>query len=183
MTISSTTGLDLATLSAGLLVLRLVLGLAMAAHGAQKVFGWFGGYGLAGTGGFFEQMGFRPGKVFAALEGSGEVASGLLVAFGLLGPVGPAIMISLMLVAILTVHRANGFFVADNGIEHPFLYAAGALGLALTGFGAYSLDALVGLEGLASPTFAAVAVALGVLAGLGALVLRRPVAQAAQAHG
>ena len=183
MTITSTTGLDLAAVSAGLLVLRLVLGLAMAAHGAQKVFGWFGGYGLAGTGGFFEQMGFRPGKVFAALEGSGEVASGLLVAFGLLGPVGPAIMISLMLVAILTVHRANGFFVADNGIEHPFLYAAGALGLALTGFGAYSLDALVGLEGLASPTFAALAVALGVLAGLGALVLRRPVAQAAQAHG
>jgi putative oxidoreductase len=182
MTISSTTGLDLATISAGLLVARLVLGLGMAAHGAQKVFGWFGGYGLAGTGGFFEQLGFRPGKAFAAVEGLGEVVSGLLVAFGLLGPVGPAMMISLMLVAMAAVHWHHGFFVADNGIEHPLLYAAGALALAFTGFGAYSLDALVGLDGLASPTFAALAVIVGVVGGLGALVLRRPVAQAAAAQ-
>jgi len=183
MTITSTPGLDLATVSVGLLMLRLVLGLSMAAHGAQKIFGWFGGYGLAGTGGFFEQLGFRPGRAFAAVEGSGEIASGLLVAFGLLGPVGPAIMISLMLVAMLTVHRANGFFVATNGLEHPLLYAAGALGLAFTGSGAYSLDVLVGLEGLASPGVASLAVIVGVLAGLGALVVRQPMAQAAQAHG
>ena len=73
----------------GLLVARMVLGLLIAAHGAQKLFGWFGGYGLAGTGGFFEQLGFRPGRFFAATAGTTEVVGGLLVAFGLLGPIGP----------------------------------------------------------------------------------------------
>ena len=84
---------------AGLLVLRLVLGLYMAAHGAQKLFGWFGGYGLTGTGEFMVQLGFRPGRLFAGVAASTEVASGLLVALGLLGPVGPALMISVMIVA------------------------------------------------------------------------------------
>jgi putative oxidoreductase len=184
MTTASPTGLDLAALSGGLLVLRLVLGLSMAAHGAQKVFGWFGGYGLAGTGGFFEQLGFRPGRAFAAVEGLGEIASGLLVTFGVYGPVGPAIMISLMLVAMVTVHGRNGFFVSNNGIEHPLLYATGALALAFTGFGQYSLDAVLGLTGLTSPALAAGAVIVGVLGGLGALVVRRPPApKPAEAHG
>src|SRR5205823_3541045 len=83
----------------GLLVARLVLGLLMAAHGAQKLFGWFGGYGLTGTAGFFEQLGFRPGRLFAAAAAVGEVVSGVLVALGLFGPVGPALMLSVMIVA------------------------------------------------------------------------------------
>jgi putative oxidoreductase len=183
MTIPSTTPVDLASLSAGLLIVRLVLGLGIAAHGAQKLFGWFGGYGLAGTGGFFEGLGFRPGKAYAAADGLGEFGGGLLVALGLLGPVGPALMISVMLVAILVVHRRNGFFVASNGIEHPLLYGAGALALAFTGFGQYSLDAALGLVRLGSPAVAAGAVIVGVLGGLTAIALRRPaVSQPAQAH-
>ena len=81
----------------GLLIARIVLGLLMAGHGAQKLFGWFGGHGLAGTSGFFGSLGFRPAKLFAAAAATGEVASGVLVALGLFGPVGPAIMLSIMI--------------------------------------------------------------------------------------
>ena len=88
----------------GLLVARLVIGLLMAAHGTQKLFGWFGGYGLNTTGEFFVQLGFERGRAFAALASVAEVASGLLVTLGFLGPVGPALMISVMLVAAISVH-------------------------------------------------------------------------------
>jgi putative oxidoreductase len=183
MTIASTTTLDLTTLSVGLLVARVVLGLGIAAHGTQKLFGWFGGYGLAGTSGYFEGLGFRPGKVFAAMSGLGEVVGGLLVALGLLGPVGPALMIAVMLVAIATVHWPNGFFVANKGYEHPLLYAAGAAALAFTGFGAFSLDALLGLR-LTSPVLSVSAVIAGVVGALGAVAMRRTDApKTAAAHG
>ena len=172
MTIASTTALDPTTLSIGLLIARVMLGIGIAAHGSQKLFGWFGGYGLAGTGGFFEGMGFRPGKLFAATSGLSEVLGGLLVALGLFGPVGPALMIAVMLVAITTVHWPNGFFVANKGYEHPLLYAAGAAALAFTGFGVFSLDALLGLE-LTSPVWSLGAVILGVAGALGALLMRR----------
>ncbi len=184
MTIPSTIPVDLPSLSAGLLIARLVFGLGIAAHGAQKLFGWFGGYGLAGTGGFFESLGFRPGKAFAAAASLNELGGGLLVALGLLGPIGPALMISVMVVAIPVMHWRNGFFVANNGIELPLLYATGALALAFIGFGQYSLDAVLGLAGLTSPAFAAGAVIVGGLGGLTMLALRRPpVAKPAQAHG
>src|SRR5678815_1050474 len=84
----------------GLLVLRLAVGLTMAAHGGQKLFGWFGGYGIAGTGGFLESLGFRPGKVHAGLAGTAELLGGLLIALGLLTPVGAALVIAVMVVAI-----------------------------------------------------------------------------------
>src|SRR5216684_2182209 len=134
----------------GLLLARLVLGLLMAGHGAQKLFGWFGGYGLTGTGGFMETLGFRPGRLFAAAAAGGELASGVLVALGLLGPIGPALMLSVMIVAAITVHWGH-LFAQNNGIEMPLLYAAGAVALALTGSGALSLDALLGLTW--SPVF------------------------------
>jgi putative oxidoreductase len=173
-----TTTLDLATLSGGLLVARLVLGLAMAAHGAQKLFGWFGGHGLAGTAGFMEMLGFRPGRAFALAASTGEVLSGLLVALGLLGPVGPAIMLSVMIVATVAVHWKNGFFAMQNGIELGTLYATGAVALAFTGPGAYSLDALLGLDGLSATPLTIAAVTAGIAAGLGTLLLRRPLAPA-----
>ena len=88
----------------GLLVARVVLGGLMAAHGTQKLFGWFGGYGLAGTGGFLESLGFRPGRLFAALASAGELVGGSLLAAGLFGPVGPAMMLSVMIVAAVSVH-------------------------------------------------------------------------------
>ena len=116
----------------GLLIARLVFGTVMAAHGAQKLFGWFGGYGIAGTGGFFESLGFRPGRLMAVAAGLGEVASGLLVAAGLFGPVGPAVMLSVMIVAS-SLHWNNGLFATANGIELPLLYSAGRRGAGVDG--------------------------------------------------
>ena len=126
----------------GLLLARMVFGLVMAAHGSQKLFGWFGGYGLAGTGGFFESLGFRPGRLFALAAGSTEVVAGLLVALGLLGPLGPAMILSVMIVAAATVHWSHGLFAQNNGIELPLLNGAAAAAIALVGNGAYSLDAV-----------------------------------------
>ena len=159
--------------SAALLVGRVTIGLAMAAHGSQKLFGWFGGYGLTGTGGYFEQLGFRPGRAYAAAAAGTEVVSGLLVVLGLLGPVGPALMLSVMIVAAITVHWKGGFFAASNGIEVPFLYAVGAVGLALAGPGRFSLDSALGLERLWEPQIAVLALALGVAAAIGNLLTRR----------
>src|SRR6476660_2783299 len=113
----NTDGVDLQTLSTGLLLVRVVIGLVMAAHGAQKLFGWFGGYGLNKTGEFFVHLGFRPGRAFAGAASVSEITGGLLVALGLLGPIGPALMISVMIVAAFTVHWENGLFAANNGIE------------------------------------------------------------------
>jgi len=160
-------------LSAGLLIARLVFGLSMSAHGAQKLFGWFGGYGLAGTGQFFDKLGFRPGRMFAAVASATEIVGGLLLAFGFLGPVGPALIVSVMIVAVVTVHWDNGFFAATNGIELPLLFAAVAVVLAFTGPGSYSLDAVLGLQALWSAAFAAAALGAGIIGAIGNLTLRR----------
>jgi len=165
---------DAAALSAGLLVGRLVVGLGIAAHGSQKLFGWFGGHGLAGTAGYFESLGYRPGRLFATMAGSGELASGLLIALGLLGPVGPALLLSVMIVAMMQ-HYRNGFFSMDNGVELPLLYASAGVALAFTGPGAYSLDSALGLGVLSTPAIQAVALVLGALGALGTLLVRRPV--------
>jgi putative oxidoreductase len=169
---------DLAAVSAGLLLGRLVLGLLMAAHGTQKLFGWFGGHGLAGTGGFFESLGFRPGRAFATAAALAEVGGGLLVALGFLGPVGPALIISVMIVAALTVHWGHGLLSTSNGIEVPLLYASGGLALALTGHGAYSLDALLGLQALWTPSVAWAAIGIGIVGGIANLLARRSPATA-----
>ncbi len=158
-------------MDAGLLLARMVVGLLMAAHGTQKLFGWFGGYGLAGTAGFFESLGFRPGRLFAATAGATEVAAGLLVALGLLGPLGPALIISVMIVAMAAVHWQHGVFAQNNGIEVPLLYAVSAAAIGLIGAGAYSVDALLGLAW--STTVAWAALAAGALAGFANLALRK----------
>ena len=172
---------DGTTLSSGLLVARLVFGLLMVGHGTQKLFGWLGGYGLAGTGGFFETLGFRPGRAFAAAASLTEITGGLLLALGFLGPVGPALIISVMIVAAVTVHWKNGLFASTNGIEVPLLYATGAVALALTGPGLFSADALLGLESLWIPEVKGAALAVGIVGGLVNLGLRRGVPQSATA--
>ena len=168
--------IDVATASIGLLIVRVALGLLMAAHGSQKLFGWFGGHGLAGTAGFFDSLGFRPGRFFATLASATEVTSGLLLALGFLGPVGPALMISVMIVAAVSMHLKNGLFAANGGIEVPLLYGVVAAGLLLTGPGQYSLDAALGLGYMATPMFAWAALAVGVVGGIMNLFVRRPVA-------
>ena len=164
---------DLSTMSFGLLVLRVVVGLIMAAHGAQKLLGWFGGYGLRGTGQFFVQLGFQPGPAFAAAASICEIISGLLVTFGFLGPIGPALMISVMIVAAMTVHWEHGLFASNNGIELPLLYGAAAFALALTGFGQYSLDSVLGIAGHLPLTDTWIALTIGVIGGFANLALRR----------
>jgi putative oxidoreductase len=158
----------------GLLLARLVLGLLMAAHGSQKLFGWFGGHGISGTSGFFEALGFRPGRLFATTAASAEVTSGLLVASGLLGPIGPAVMVAVMIVAAGSVHWRNGLFAGSNGIEVPLLYATGAAALAFTGPGAFSLDRLLGLASVWAPYAAWGALVLAIAGGAVNLALRRP---------
>ena len=172
------------TIDVGMLLVRVLLGLAMASHGAQKLFGWFGGYGIKGTGGFMESLGFRPGTLFAMAAGGGEVLGGLLIALGLFGPVGPAIVLSVMVVAAVTVHLKNGFFAQNNGYEPAFLYSVAALGVAFAGPGAYSLDAVLGITALTQPTTIWIVLAAGVLAGLANLALRRAPAasEAGAAH-
>jgi putative oxidoreductase len=161
-------------MSVALLLARLFFGLGIAAHGAQKLFGWFGGYGIAGTGGFFEKLGFRPGRLFAFAAGAGELGGGLLVVLGLLGPVGPALLIVVTVVAAVSVHLHNGFFTAKNGVETPLLYAFAALLLAYTGSGRFSLDAMFGLSGLSNARTATIAIVTAiVVAGLNLLARRR----------
>jgi putative oxidoreductase len=112
-------------MNTGLLILRLVLGIAMAAHGSQKLVGWFGGPSLKGFASYLEGIGFRPGIRYALAAGLTQLLSGLLVALGLGGPIGPALMMSVMLVATVTVHMGHGFFASTNGVELPFLYIGG----------------------------------------------------------
>jgi putative oxidoreductase len=174
--------LSLGTLSIGLLIARLV-GLVMAAHGAQKLLGWFGGYGLNKTGEFFAHLGFRPGRTFAAAASLAEITSGLLVALGFLGPIGPALMISVMIVAMIAVHWEHGLFASNNGIEVPLLYIVIAITLALTGYGRYSVDAWLGIADRWTPAFTAMVLGVGVLGGLvNVAIRRRPTAVPEPAH-
>jgi putative oxidoreductase len=160
-------------MDAGLLLARVVLGTLMAAHGSQKLWGWFGGHGLSGTGGFFEALGFRPGRAFAALAGATEVVGGLLLALGLLGPIGPALIVSVMVVAAASVHWQHGVFATTNGVEVPLLYATGAAALALTGAGEYSVDSVLGFTPFWTPALTLSALAIGVVGGLANLAIRR----------
>jgi putative oxidoreductase len=179
---SSTTYLtDTLTLGTGLLLARLIFGVLMVAHGGQKLFGWLGGYGLAGTAGYFEQLGFRPGRLFVLTASLTEVASGVLIALGLFGPVGPALLLSVMIVAAVSVHWGHGLFASTNGIEVPLLYATGAVALAFTGPGPFSLDAALGIDHTWTPALKVAALAVGVVSGVVNLLTRRSAAVAATA--
>src|SRR6185503_13140242 len=122
----------------GLFLLRITVGLTLAAHGAQKLLGWFGGYGIAGTAGWLESVGFRPGRLHAILAGVTEIGGGLLLAIGLATPLGAAIVASVMIVAAAIVHLKNGFFITGGGVEYNVVLGVAALAIAFTGPGALS---------------------------------------------
>jgi len=152
----------------GLLLLRLTVGLTLAAHGAQKLFGWFGGPGLDAIGPMFETLGFQPGRRHALMAGVVEVGGGLLLALGLITPLAAAIVFSVMLVAGVSVHVKNGFFLTSGGYEYTLVLGVAGLAVAFTGPGALSLDALLGFS--VSGAFWGVAALVVGLAG-GALQL------------
>lgn len=158
----------------GLLLLRTVIGLTLAAHGVQKLFGWFGGHGLDGTAVFFEKMGFRPGRRHAFMAGAAETGAGVLLALGLLTPLAAALVFALMVVAAITAHGRGGFFMTSGGYEYNVVLAASAISVAFTGAGDWSLDALLGLpSGGAAPGIAAIIV--GMVGSAGSLLSRQRV--------
>ncbi|USG66225.1 DoxX family protein [Brevibacillus ruminantium] len=124
---------------AGLLIIRLVIGLTFAGHGAQKLFGWFGGHGVKGTGGWFESIGMKPGIMMALLAGLSELIGGLLFAAGVGTWLGALLIIGTMIVATVKVHLANGYWATQNGYEYNLAIIAVALGVAMIGPGAYTL--------------------------------------------
>ena len=133
---STNTGLDT-------LPLRLGAGAIFAAHGAQKLFGWFGGYGLEGTAGWMASIGLEPGLVMAILAGSAEFFGGLLLIVGLLVRPAALVLAITMVVAIIAVHLQNGLFMANNGYEFGLALLAVSVALVLRGAGSLSADHLL----------------------------------------
>lgn len=152
-----------------LLALRLVVGLLFIGHGAQKLFGAFGGSGLDGTAEGFERMGLRPARMHAVVAGCAELGGGLLLALGLLTPLGSAAIVAVMTTAVVTVHARNGIWNTNKGFEYNLVLVAAAFALAGAGPGAWSLDAALGWD-LAGAGWALVALAAGMLGAIGALL-------------
>ncbi|MGE8296623.1 MAG: DoxX family protein [Pseudomonas sp.] len=124
----------------GITILRIIAGITFAAHGAQKLFGWFGGYGLAGVAQWMESIGLAPGYLMALMAGSAEFFGGVALIIGLLVRPAAAVLAVTMLVAIFTVHLANGFFMSNNGYEFALALLAISVALVLEGAGKLSVD-------------------------------------------
>jgi putative oxidoreductase len=131
--ISSNAGLDT-------LAVRLAAGVIFTAHGAQKLFGWFGGYGLEGTAGWMASIGMEPGYLMALMAGSAEFFGGLFLILGLLVRPSAIVLALTMIVAIVTVHLEHGLFMSNNGYEFALALLAISVGLAVRGAGSVSLD-------------------------------------------
>lgn len=149
----------------GVLIVRLTTGGLLAGHGAQKVFGAFGGYGLEGTAGWLESLDLKPGKQWALAAGASELGGGLLTALGLFHPVGPISSLGAMTVAIRKAHWGKPIWVTEGGAELPLTNISIAIALSLVGAGRYSLDELFGVRVPNSfAVMTAAAVALGAVA-------------------
>ncbi len=137
--ITTSTGLDT-------LPLRLAVGVIFTAHGAQKLFGWFGGYGLEGTAGFMSSLGLEPGLLLAALAGGAEFFGGLLLIVGLLVRPAALVLAITMVVAIVSAHLENGLFASNNGYEFALALLATSVALIIRGAGSLSADQALQLK-------------------------------------
>src|SRR4051812_41819663 len=161
----------MSTLDGAALVLRLGVGLIFAVHGAQKLFGWWGGSGFAGWQAVMTRMGFRPGWLFAAISAAAELVGGLSLAIGLLTPLAATVLVAQSIVIIFAAHWARGFFNRDNGYEFPLALVSGVVATLLLGPGEVSIDSLIGF-GL-GPEVRVGLVALGVLGAVVSLAIPR----------
>jgi putative oxidoreductase len=157
----------------GLLILRVVVGAYLVVHGTQKLFGWFGGPGQAGTRGLMTMLGFRPAGLWAAVSGASEAGGGLLLLLGLLNPLGTLGVTAAMITAIFAVHWRKGPMNSNGGYELPLTNVAAALTVGLGGPGRYSLDALLGIA-LPEPVTGIVATLLLLIGVAVAFGTRRP---------
>jgi putative oxidoreductase len=155
-----------------LLVIRVVVGLYLVGHGGQKLFGWLGGPGLAGTTGFLGSQGFRPARLWALAAGLSETAGGLLLVLGFLTPLGSLAIAAAMLTAIATAHLGKGWFTTTGGPELPLTNLAVAAAVAIAGPGRYALDTWFGVS-LPEPAVGIVGLVLVLLGVATSLVSRR----------
>jgi putative oxidoreductase len=164
-------------LAVGLLILRLVVGLTIASHGAQKLFGWWGGPGMTGWTQSVRRLRIRPARPWAWVAALSEFGGGLLLALGLLWPFGSLAITGAMLVAIATVHLPRGFWVSKGGFEFNLTLIGAAAALALTGPGLYSLDTALRIR-LPEP-LTLIAGTIALVAGVSATLLSRSQPEAA----
>lgn len=150
---------------AGLLIIRVVAGVTLSLHGMQKLFGWFGGGGLDGTGAWMDSIGYRPGRAAAAMAGGSELLGGLGLAVGLLTPVSATACIGVMLVAGVE-NRPQGFWSAKKGWEYNLVLAGVAVGIAVSGPGRLSIDHALGLADDLRGWWGIAALVLGLAGGL-----------------
>src|SRR4029077_12160404 len=155
----------------GLLILRLVVGLTIAGHGAQKLFGWWGGPGMNGWTQVVTKLRIRPAQPWAWIAALAECGGGILLALGLLTPLAAVAIAGSMIIAIATVHLPRGFWVTKGGYEYNLAVLAVMAALSLTGPGAYSLDQLVGIH-LPQPLTVIVAT-IALIAGVTVTLLTR----------
>ncbi len=163
-------------LDVGLLVLRVVIGALIAAHGAQKLFGVWGGPGWKGTVGMMDRMHLYPAPFWALVAALAEFGGGLLILFGFLWPLGPLALMAQMIMAIFQVHASKGFWNTQGGFEFPLTLLTVGFVLGLTSPGVYSIDHAVGFA-LPEPEallIGLILVAIGILLGLGSHALYRP---------
>lgn len=133
-------------LSLALLIIRIVVGLLLIGHGSQKLFGWFGGHGFAGTVGFLKSQGFKPAAFWTLLGSLGEVGGGVLFVLGLLTPLGAVALFASMLMAVIKMHWKAGLWAQKGGYEYPLVLGLVALAVGIVGGGSYSIDALIGFS-------------------------------------
>jgi putative oxidoreductase len=156
----------------GLLALRVVAGTLVLGHGLGNLFGWLGGFGLAGTGEIFERLGFRPGRFYAGVAGLTEVGAGALLVAGLATPLAAAGLVGVMVNTVFTAHRGKGPWYFNGGWEYNLTLAAVAAALGFAGPGAASLDHAIGFEP-GTVRWGVATLAAGLAAGAAVLTLAR----------